>query len=98
MDTLKHLHRSEFLSYSLTESRFTNLGLSDYKYKTTNSMSSKRERNEITQGLDQSWTFEEAIERSNGHETYVCSRHKREGVLLRYKLSIAWKNNRYHHK
>ena len=27
-------------------------------------MSSKRERYEITQGLYQSWTFEEAIERS----------------------------------
>ncbi|GEM_PF-4963864 len=27
-------------------------------------MSSKRERYEITQGLDQFWTFEEAIERS----------------------------------
>jgi D-alanyl-D-alanine carboxypeptidase len=27
-------------------------------------MSSKRERYEITQGLDQSYTFEEAIERS----------------------------------
>ena len=27
-------------------------------------MSGKRERYEITQGLDQSWTFEEAIEKS----------------------------------
>jgi CubicO group peptidase (beta-lactamase class C family) len=38
--------------------------LSDYKYKTTKSISRKRERYEITQGLDQSWTFVEAIERN----------------------------------
>jgi hypothetical protein len=38
--------------------------LSDDKYKTTKSISRKREGYEITQGLDQSWTFEEVIERS----------------------------------
>ncbi|WP_026232326.1 serine hydrolase [Neolewinella persica] len=38
--------------------------MSDYKYKTINSISSKKERYEITQGLYQSWTFEEAIQRS----------------------------------
>lgn len=62
MDALKHLLWGEFLNYSLTESGFTILGLSDYTYKTTNSMPSKRERYEITQGFDQSWTFEEATD------------------------------------
>ncbi|MCF8262389.1 MAG: hypothetical protein K9J12_16560 [Melioribacteraceae bacterium] len=38
--------------------------MSENKYKTTNSISGKRERYELTAEFDQSWTFEETIERS----------------------------------
>lgn len=60
----KHLLWNEFLGNSLTSQDSHFLGYQTIRTKLQIAWQAKRERLEITQGFDTSWTVVEAIERS----------------------------------